>query len=225
MRVLVIEDDVWISEMLKVGLTGNKFQTTLASNGIDGLALAKSNKYDVVITDVMMPGLSGIEVCKELRDFNHTIPIIMLTALDTTEDKILGFESGADDYLVKPFDFRELLVRIKAVTRRSHYDDSEIEHLTYSDVTMDLLKRQVTRNDQPIALTPREFQLLEYLMRNPEKVISRTELSKEVWDKHFETGTNFVDVYINYVRNKIDKEFDTKLIHTRQGMGFILEEK
>ncbi|HAC16747.1 MAG TPA: DNA-binding response regulator [Bacteroidetes bacterium] len=225
MRALVIEDDVWISEMLKVGLTGNKIQATMALNGIDGLALAKSNKFDVVITDVMMPGMSGIEVCRELREFNHTIPIIMLTALDTTEDKILGFEAGADDYLVKPFDFRELLVRIKAVTRRRLSDDGEIDHLSYADLIMDLLKRQVFRGDQTIDLTPREFQLLEYLLRNPERVISRTELSKEVWDKHFETGTNFVDVYINYVRNKIDKEFDTKLIHTRQGMGFILEEK
>lgn len=225
MRVLVIEDDIWISEMLRVGLTGNQMDVSMASNGIDGLKLAKTNQYDVIITDVMMPGLSGIEVCKELRDYNHTIPIIMLTALDSTDDKIMGFESGADDYLVKPFDFRELLVRIKAVTRRKLSDDSESDQLSYSDLSMDLLKRQVFRGKKSIQLTPREFQLLEYLMRNPERVISRTELSKEVWDKHFETGTNFVDVYINYVRNKIDKEFDTKLIHTRQGMGFILEEK
>lgn len=224
MRILVIEDDVWISEMLRVGFTANNYEVTSAPDGIAGINLATSQNFDVIVTDVMMPGKTGIEVCKEVRDFNPRIPIIMLTALDSTEDKVVGFDAGADDYLVKPFDFRELLVRIKALTRR-RFNEDEVETLRYADLVIDIPKRNVNRSGKDITLTPREFQLLEYLVRNPERVITRAELSSEVWDKHFETGTNFVDVYINYLRNKVDKEFSTKLIHTRQGMGFILESK
>jgi len=225
MKILVIEDDILISEMLRVGFTANKFDVTVSRDGISGVELALSNEFDIVVTDIMMPGKSGIQVCEEIREFNSRIPIIMLTALNSTEDKILGFNVGADDYVVKPFDFRELMARVKALTRRSMSAGDELEVLRFSDLLMDIPKRVVTRSDKNIVLTPREFQLLEYLMRNPGRVISRSELSKEVWDKHFETGTNFVDVYINYLRNKIDKEFDSKLIHTRQGMGFILENK
>jgi DNA-binding response OmpR family regulator len=225
MKILVIEDDILISEMLRVGFTANKFDVTVSRDGISGIELALSNDFDVVVTDIMMPGKSGIQVCEEIREFNSRIPIIMLTALNSTEDKILGFNVGADDYVVKPFDFRELMARVKALTRRSLSTGDELDVLRFSDLLMDIPKRVVTRNDTNIVLTPREFQLLEYLMRNPGRVISRAELSKEVWDKHFETGTNFVDVYINYLRNKIDKGFDTKLIHTRQGMGFILENR
>jgi DNA-binding response OmpR family regulator len=223
MKILVIEDDILISEMLRVGFTANKFDVTVSRDGISGVELALSNEFDIVVTDIMMPRKSGIQVCEEIREFNSRIPIIMLTALNSTEDKILGFNVGADDYVVKPFDFRELMARVKALTRRSMSAGDELEVLRFSDLLMDIPKRVVTRSDKNIVLTPREFQLLEYLMRNPGRVISRSELSKEVWDKHFETGTNFVDVYINYLRNKIDKEFDSKLIHTRQGMGFILE--
>jgi two-component system, OmpR family, copper resistance phosphate regulon response regulator CusR len=215
---------VWISEMLRVGFTANNYDVTSAPDGITGVKYATSQNFDVIVTDVMMPGKSGIEVCKEVRDLNPRIPIIMLTALDSTEDKVIGFDAGADDYLVKPFDFRELLVRIKALTRRRFVEDEQ-DTLKYADLVIDIPKRNVIRDGRDITLTPREFQLLEYLVRNPERVISRTELSREVWDKHFETGTNFVDVYINYLRNKIDKDFSTKLIHTRQGMGFILENK
>lgn len=225
MKILVIEDDIWISEMLKIGFTANKYEVDLAFDGIQGIAKAKETSYDVIITDVMMPGKSGIEVCKEIRELDTTIPVIMLTALESTDDKVLGFDAGADDYIVKPFDFRELMARLKALTRRKLPGVINTDTIQYADLFIDIPKREVHRGGAPIVMTPREFQLLEYLMRNPERVISRTELSKEVWDKHFETGTNFVDVYINYVRNKIDKDFDTKLIHTRQGMGFILEKK
>lgn len=222
MLVLVIEDDEWISEMLRVGLLGNGFQVDMAHDGLQGSDLIKKNKYDLIITDVMMPGKSGIELCREIREEDPSIPIIMLTALDSTDDKILGFEAGADDYLVKPFDFRELLIRIKALTRR-FIQHTEHAKLKYHDLEIDITERMVFRKGQVIKLTPREFQLLEYMMKNAERVISKMELSREVWEKNFDTGTNFVDVYINYLRNKVDRNFENKLIHTRQGMGFLLK--
>jgi len=160
MRILVIEDDVWISEMLRVGFTAKNYEVTSASNGVAGIELATTQNFDVIVTDVMMPGKTGIEVCKEVRDFNPRIPIIMLTALDSTEDKVIGFDAGADDYLVKPFDFRELLVRIKALTRR-RFNEDEVDTLRYADLVIDIPKRNVNRSGKDITLTPREFQLLE----------------------------------------------------------------
>jgi DNA-binding response OmpR family regulator len=223
LKLLVIEDDIWISQMLKRGLTDAGFSVDMASDGITGVNLASNNTYHLVITDVMMPGKNGIEACKEIRDINPDIPIIMLTALDSTDDKISGFESGADDYLVKPFDFRELLVRIQSLIRRGSANTKNTEVIKYADLEMNILDRSVRRQGSEIILTPKEFDLLKYMINNSERVISRTELSEKVWDKHFDTGTNYIDVYINYIRNKVDKGFDEKLIHTRQGMGFILK--
>jgi two-component system, OmpR family, copper resistance phosphate regulon response regulator CusR len=223
LKILVIEDDLWISQMLKRGLADAGFDVDMASDGISGVKMATEQDYNLVITDVMMPGINGIQACKEIRQSNPGLPILMLTALSTTDDKITGFESGADDYLVKPFDFRELLVRIQSLIRRGTLSSNNSEILKYSDLEMNLLKRTVVRQGIEITLTPKEFDLLKYLLNNSERVVTRNELSEKVWDKHFDTGTNYIDVYINYLRNKVDKEFEEKLIHTRQGIGFILQ--
>lgn len=223
MQILVIEDDIWISEMLKRGLVDAGFKVDMAADGATGVELATKKDYNLVITDIMMPGISGIEACKEIRDTKPNIPILMLTALSSTDDKVIGFESGADDYLVKPFDFRELLVRVQSLVRRGQSNNPNSEVLAYADLKMNLLQRMVKRQGNEIILTPKEFQLLEYLLKNPERVISRIELADKVWDKRFDTGTNFIDVYINYLRNKVDRDYESKLIHTRQGMGFILK--
>lgn len=222
-NILVIEDDIWISQMLKRGLSDAGFSVTMASDGITGVELARQNKYHLVITDVMMPGLNGHQACKQIREMNQSLPILMLTALATTDDKIIGFESGADDYLVKPFDFRELMVRVHALIRRGSNPPENYEVLQYADLEMNLVDRIVRRQGDEITLTPKEFDLLKYLILNAERVVSRTELSEKVWDKHFDTGTNYIDVYINYLRNKVDRDYPVKLIKTRQGMGFILK--
>lgn len=177
----------------------------------------------------MLPGKSGLEVSRLIRKSRPGIPILMLTALGTTDDKVEGFDAGADDYLVKPFEFRELHARVRALMKRAERladdKDSGNHRLEYDEITMDLNAKAVNRNSVELNLTPREFNLLEFLMRNPEKVLSRDQIAREVWDTHFDTGTNFIDVYINYLRKKIDKPFDHRLIHTKTGMGFVLKRK
>jgi DNA-binding response OmpR family regulator len=222
-NILVIEDDIWISQMLKRGLSDAGFRVIMASDGITGVELARKDTFNLVIMDVMMPGLNGHQACKQIRELNQSLPILMLTALATTDDKIVGFESGADDYLVKPFDFRELMVRVHALVRRGSNPSESFELLQYADLKMNLVDRIVRRQGNEITLTPKEFDLLKYLIINAERVVSRTELSEKVWDKHFDTGTNYIDVYINYLRNKIDRQYSVKLIQTRQGMGFTLK--
>ena len=170
-----------------------------------------------------MPGPDGIDLCSEIRQKDPDIPIIMLTALGTTNDKVEGFDAGADDYLVKPFEMRELLARINALLKRNRRDRTAGNILSYADLEMNLDTRSVKRGEYEINLTPKEFKLLEYLMQNPERVLSRTEIAEKVWDTRFDTGTNFIDVYINYLRKKIDHMPSGKLIHTRTGMGFILK--
>lgn len=224
MHILVIEDDQRVSELLKRGLQENGYTVTLAYDGLTGKKLALGNSYDLIITDIVMPGINGLDLSRELRTKLPQVPIIMLTALGTTDDKIDGFKSGADDYMVKPFDFRELLIRVQTRLKRSSGNTSGIpEQLTYANLVMDLKGKTVSRDGVAIKLTPKEFGLLQYLMENAERVLSRTEIAEQVWDTHFDTGTNFIDVYINYLRKKIDKNFEPKLIHTRQGMGFILK--
>lgn len=224
MRILVIEDDQRVSELLQRGLLENGYEAVVAYDGVTGLKLALGQDFDLIVTDIVMPGVNGLDVSREIREKKPQIPIIMLTALGTTDDKVDGFGSGADDYLVKPFDFRELIVRIQALLkRRQTTAPKQIEQLSYSDLVMDLKTKEVFRNGQPIQLTPKEFRLLQYMLENAERVLSRTEIAEKVWDTHFDTGTNFIDVYINYLRKKIDKQFDNKLIHTRQGMGFVLK--
>ena len=224
MEVLLIEDDVRIAGLIKRGLEEQDFNVTLAYDGLLGKKLALSNTYDIMITDIILPKIDGLELCKQVRMIKPAMPIIMLTALGTTDDKVEGFDAGADDYLVKPFEMRELIVRIHALIKRSNNNLRPSDSiLKMADLEMDLQTKTVKRNNTEINLTPKEFKLLQYMMENPERVLSRVEIAEKVWDTHFDTGTNFIDVYINYLRNKIDKKFDQKLIHTKPGMGFIFK--
>jgi DNA-binding response OmpR family regulator len=224
MNILIIEDDTRIAELIQRGLQEQGFVPTLAYDGLSGKKLALQNDYDLIITDIILPKMDGLDLCKEIRMNKPYIPIIMLTALGTTDDKVEGFDAGADDYLVKPFEMRELLVRIRALLKRHNKTANNSGNiLKYSELEMNLHTKIVKRNETEINLTPKEFNLLEYMLQNPERVLSRVEIAEKVWDTHFDTGTNFIDVYINYLRNKIDKNFDKKLIHTKSGMGFILK--
>ncbi|SNS32611.1 DNA-binding response regulator, OmpR family, contains REC and winged-helix (wHTH) domain [Belliella buryatensis] len=224
-KILVIEDDARLASLLQRGLEESGMDVLLAYDGELGLKLFENSMPDLVITDLILPKINGLEVSKQLRTKNPQIPIIMLTALGTTDDKVEGFDAGADDYLVKPFDFRELLARIKTLLKRTQGLNSLSHHdeITYTDLKVDLLQKKVFRSGQEIMVTPKEFNLLKYLIQNPERVLSREEIAKEVWGVNFDTGTNFIDVYINYIRKKVDKPFEIKLIHTRPGMGFILQ--
>ncbi len=224
MQILVIEDDVRVADLIKRVLEEQGFGVTLAYDGASGKKLALANTYDLLITDVILPNLNGLELSKEMRLLKPDMPILMLTALGTTDDKVEGFDAGADDYLTKPFEMRELLARIKALLKRSHAGaGGSANTLRYNGLEMNLQTKNVTRQGITVNLTPKEFKLLEFMLKNPERVLTRTEIAENVWDTHFDTGTNFIDVYINYLRKKIDKDFDTKLIHTRSGMGFILK--
>lgn len=226
MKILIIEDDERIATLVKRGLEENGYNVTLTYDGAMGQKLALENDYTLVITDIILPKISGIDVCKTIRAAKPELPIIMLTALGTTDDKIEGFDAGADDYVVKPFDFRELHVRIRALIKRnSQATRTQGFSLKYADLELNNQTKTVKRGETEINLTPKEFKLLEYMMQHSERVLSRTEIAEKVWDTHFDTGTNFIDVYINYLRRKIDKEFDCKLIHTKSGMGFILKKE
>lgn len=224
MNILVVEDDQRVAELIQRGLTEQGFKTTLAYDGLSGLKLAQQNEYDLIITDIILPKIDGLDLCKEIRLTQPEMPIIILTALGTTDDKVEGFDAGADDYLVKPFEMRELLVRIRAILKRNTKGMNPTGFiLKYADLEMNLHTKIVKRNDQEINLTPKEFKLMEFMLQNPERVLSRVEIADKVWDTHFDTGTNFIDVYINYLRKKVDRDFDQKLIHTKSGMGFILK--
>ncbi len=226
MNILIIEDDERIASLVKRGLEENDYTVTLAYDGMMGRKLALQNDYDLIITDIILPKLSGLELCKDIRNAKPDTLIIMLTALGTTDDKVEGFDAGADDYLVKPFDFRELHVRIKALTKRQNGTNHHQGFvLKYANLELNNRTKTVNRSGTEISLTPKEFKLLEYMMQNAERILSRTEIADKVWDTHFDTGTNFIDVYINYLRKKIDKDFEPKLIHTKSGMGFIFKEE
>lgn len=224
--ILIIEDDKRVADLLKTGLEENGYQTMVAYDGIMGLRLFQSNHFQLVISDIILPQLNGFELCREIRKHNENIPVLMLTALGTADDKLDGFDAGADDYMVKPFDFRELIARVKVLLKRNmDIHPSLPEQITYSDLSVNLKLQEVRRKGQIIKLSPKEYNLLVYMIENAEKVISRVEIAEKVWHTHFDTGTNFIDVYINYLRKKIDKEFDHKLIHTKTGIGFILSDK
>lgn len=225
MHILVIEDEQRVAEMIRKGLEEQGFTITLAYDGEMGKKLALNSTFDLIIMDIILPKINGLDLCKQIRSVLPDCPIIMLTALGTTDDKVEGFDAGANDYLVKPFDFRELHARIRALIKRnqaSHHTFSQGFLLRFADMEMNLQTKIVKREEVVIDLTPKEFRLLEYMMKNPERVLSRTEIAEKVWDT-FDSGTNFIDVYINYLRKKIDKNFPTKLIHTRSGMGFIFK--
>lgn len=224
MKILLIEDESGISAFIKKGLEEHGHEVTQAFDGITGLRLATQPAFDLIILDVIMPHMNGLELCKRLREGGHEeIPILMLTALSTTDDIVTGLNTGADDYLVKPFRFRELLARVSALARRSAHS-SKHPAIEVADLRLDLDTRTVYRSEQEVKLTAREFMLLEYFMRNKNRVLSRVDILEQVWDVNFDTGTNVIDVYVNYLRNKIDKPFETKLIHTVVGMGYILKD-
>ncbi len=226
MKILVIEDDLRVAELIERGLSEQGFSVTLAYDGLSGKKLAFQVSFDLIITDIILPKMDGLDLSKQIRERLPEVPIIMLTALGTTDDKVEGFDAGADDYLVKPFEMRELIVRIRVLLKRKS-NPSQVAGfvIQYADIVMNLHSKIVKRNQQEINLTPKEFNLLAFFLQNPERVISRTEIAEKVWYTHFDTGTNFIDVYINYLRKKIDKNFDKKLIHTKSGMGFILKEE
>lgn len=223
MHILIAEDDQRMSELIQRGLEEKGFDVTVVYDGEMGLKLALRNDYDLIISDVIMPKLSGLDFCQEIKKQKPYLPIIMLTALGTTDDKVEGFDSGADDYMVKPFEIRELIARIGALCKRSYNKDNQSYLLEYDDLKMNLHTKIVNRANKEIHLTPKEFRLMQFMIENSERVLSRNEIAEKVWDTHFDTGTNFIDVYINYLRNKVDKEFENKLIHTKTGQGFILK--
>ena len=225
-HILVIEDEKRVADLLERGLEEVGYNVDVAYDGLKGLDLFKASSYHLIISDIMLPHLSGFELCQKIRLINKNIPILMLTALGTTDDKLEGFDAGADDYMVKPFDFRELDARIKVLlNRNTQQTNNQTSQIKYADLIIDLNNKEAKRENQSIKLSPKEYSLLLYMIKNPERVLSRTEIAKEVWDTHFDTGTNFIDVYINYLRKKIDKPFSTKLIHTKPGMGFIFTDK
>ncbi len=224
-NILIVEDEKKIADALKQGLVENGFEAEVAYDGEIGLKMFRSRPYQMVIMDVNLPGLNGYELCEAVRTLNPAVPVIMLTAMAAVEDKLEGFDAGADDYIVKPFDFRELLVRIRALLKRMHSHVATGSLLTAGDLVMNLDSKEVTRNHQPVSLTAKEFQLLEYFLRNKNKVLSRADISLNVWDIDFDTRTNVIDVYVNYLRKKIDKGFDEPLIHTQVGMGYVLKDK
>ncbi len=222
--MLVIEDEQKTANTLKKGLEESGYNVDVAYDGASGLTLTQKNNYQLIISDIIMPKLNGIALCQQIRHDKPGIPILFLTALDAKEDVVNGLNSGADDYLTKPFDFRELLARVKVLTRRADTSFSYALTLNFADVQMNLKDRTVTRGGLPVELTTKEFKLLEYFIRRPNTVISRQELSRDIWNIDFNTGTNMVEVYINYLRNKIDKPFGKKLIHNIHGIGYILKE-
>lgn len=223
-KILIIEDEERIASLIKRSLEEHGYFAMIAYDGLSGKKLALGQEFDLVITDIVLPKMDGLDVCKQIRNEKPAMPIIMLTALGTTDDKVEGFDAGADDYLVKPFELRELHVRIRALLKRkSGQTIPQNFVLKYADLEFNLHTKIVKRDSKEVALTPKELKLLQYMMQNPERVLSRTEIAENVWENFFDTGTNFIDVYINYLRKKIDKDFEVKLIHTKPGLGFIFK--
>lgn len=223
MKILVVEDEQQVASFIKQGLEEQAFDVDVAYDGMIGKRLALSRDYDVVLLDIIIPGINGFDLCKELKKERPGIPILMLTTLGTTDDKVEGFESGADDYLLKPFEFAELIARLKALTRRPSMVNTSFNNiLRFEDLRLDTERKIARRAGKVIKLAAKEFKLLEFFMHNPNRVISRSELAEKVWDLKFETGTNVVEVYINMLRNKIDRDFEPKLLHTRIGLGYAL---
>ncbi len=225
MNLLIIEDERKTADSLKKGLEESGYVVDVAYDGLAGLTLAQKNNYNLIVSDIILPKLNGVELCRQISARQSNVPILLLSALDTKDDVVSGLEAGADDYMTKPFDFRELLARVRILTKRKDASHPELTLLNFSEITMNLNNKEVLRAGVPIELTSKEFKLLEYFIRKPNTIISRSELAKEIWNIDFNTGTNIVEVYINYLRNKIDKPFGKKLIHNLHGMGYILKEE
>lgn len=228
MNILVIEDEKKVAAFLKNGLEEQGYHVDVAHDAVSGEKLAINQSYQILLLDVILPGMSGLHLCKRIKDLQPETPILMLTALGTTDDKVIGFDAGADDYLVKPFEFKELLARIKALTKRSQgvkHDLIRDETLTVADLQLHIGKKVAIRSGKTISLTAKEFGLLEFLMRNEGRVLSRAEIAERVWGVNFDTGTNVVEVYMNILRKKIDRDFPQRLIHTRIGLGYVMQQE
>lgn len=225
MKILIVEDEPKLASFVKKGLEEQSCEVDVAFDGQIGRAMALNNTYDVIVMDVNLPKMNGYEVVKILRQEQNHTPILMLTAMGSMDDKLTGFESGADDYLVKPFEFRELMARLRALSKRGQETGTQANVIRLADLELDLNEKVARRGTKRIDLTAKEFGLLEFLMRNRGRVVSRIDIAEKVWDIHFDTGTNVIDVYVNFLRKKIDKDFPQKLIHTVIGMGYILKEE
>ncbi|GAB3758580.1 response regulator transcription factor [Spirosoma pomorum] len=225
MKILVVEDEPKLASFIKKGLEEQSCEVDVAYDGQVGRNMALNNPYDVIILDVNLPKMNGFDVVQAVRQENIRTPVLMLTAMGSVDDKLTGFEAGADDYLVKPFEFRELMARLRALNKRSSDGGLQSNVIRVADLELDLNEKIARRGDKRIELTAKEFGLLEYFMRNRGRVVSRIDIAEKVWDIHFDTGTNVIDVYVNFLRKKIDKDFPTKLIHTVIGMGYMLKEE
>lgn len=224
MRILVVEDEQAVLSFIKQGLEEQSYEVDVAYDGKLGERLALSRSYDVVLLDIVIPGINGFDLCKIIKEQKPSQPVLMLTTLGTTADKITGFDAGADDYLSKPFEFVELIARIKALARRAQSaTKTQSNMIRYEDLQLDLDNKVAIRGSKTIELTAKEYALLEYFMMNKGRVISRAELAEKIWDLKFDTGTNVVEVYINILRNKIDRDFEPKLLNTRVGFGYIFK--
>ncbi|CAI2717888.1 heavy metal response regulator transcription factor [Nitrospina watsonii] len=222
MRILIVEDEKKVAGFIKKGLEEETYAVDVASDGEEGQSLAEFNHYDLIILDLMLPKINGLNVLSHLRSKNINTPIILLTAKDSVEDKVKGLNQGADDYLTKPFAFSELLARIRSLLRRGQSETKTV--LQVGDLTLDLVSHKVKRGEEEIELTGKEYSLLEYFMRNAGKVLTRTMIAEHVWDYNFDTFTNVIDVYVNHLRKKIDKQYDQKLLHTLRGVGYVMRE-
>jgi heavy metal response regulator len=223
MRILVIEDEKKVATFIKKGLVEEHYAVDTAFDGEEGLYLSEINEYDLIVLDLMIPKIDGFGVLKKIRERKNTVPVLVLTAKDSVDDTVRGLDAGCDDYLTKPFAFAELLARIRALLRRDKKEKESV--LRIADLSLSIVTHKVMRQGKEIELTSKEYALLEYFMRNPEKVLTRTMISEHVWDYHFDSNTNVIDVYVNYLRKKIDKDFDPKLIHTIRGIGYMMKKE
>jgi DNA-binding response OmpR family regulator len=220
-KILIVEDEPKVASFIRKGLEENNYTAEVAYDGISAEKLAIQYNYSLYILDIVIPGISGLDLCRRLKKINQLTPVLMLSALGTTDDKVTGFECGANDYLVKPFEFRELLARVKALLHTVQLTTDRQSRLVFDNLELDIDRKNAIRDGIQIDLTAREFALLEYFMRNTGKVLSRNDIAEKVWDASFDFGTNVVDVYVNFLRKKIDRGFDRKLIHTKVGFGYI----
>ena len=221
MRILIVEDEKKVAAFIKKGLEEETYAVDIAIDGEEGLHLGEQNPYDLIILDLMLPKINGLDILSRLRAKKIETPILLLTAKDSVEDKVEGLNQGADDYLTKPFAFSELLARIRVLLRRGKTETKTT--LEIADLTLDLVSHKVNRGNEEIELTGKEYSLLEYFMRNQEKVLTRTMIAEHVWDYNFDTFTNVIDVYVNHLRKKIDKNFPAKLLHTLRGVGYVMK--
>jgi len=224
MRILLVDDDQQLASFIRMGLEDQQMKVTVAYDGKMGERIATTGDFDVIVLDVMLPGINGFELCKKIRHHRVRTPIILLTSLDSTDDKVTGLDTGADDYLSKPFEFPELLARIRALHRRDRQEIADLV-LQIADLEIDTSEKKIRRGEKEIGLTATEYRILELLALHPGKVFERTEIAQEIWGFSFNTGTNVIDVHISAIRRKMDRDFSPKLIHTVPGFGYLLQDR